>query len=239
MEPPPRLRGPRPGTAGSRVGVLVRRERAGRGAESQGACGTGSATAAGAPPTRPPALTAARSGAACLSRQRLPRCGAVRLTTEGPGGRPAPPPRGGPRLSPALTDLVGPLRRPPGPTAGASLLRGFQGNAGPPRLREANRDGLLRRTCTVLPVADVVHLLVDELAGRGRGSLSFPEILLRLLHSSLVGHDEHSSVLEGGSPHALEQGSVTRPEAGCHPVVCWGTERTAALRNPFAPDAEE
>src|SRR5690349_13259714 len=32
-----------------------------------------------------------------------------------------------------------------------------------PRLREADRDRLLRRSRAVLPLADVVHLLADEL----------------------------------------------------------------------------
>src|SRR5579871_5527619 len=40
------------------------------------------------------------------------------------------------------------------------------------RLREADRNGLLRRACAMLASADLANLLTDELAGLGRGGLA-------------------------------------------------------------------
>src|SRR3954466_9299162 len=52
---------------------------------------------------------------------------------------------------------------------GCLALRGrLEIDAGAPRLREPDRDGLLRRPRTVLAFADVLHLLAHELARLGR-----------------------------------------------------------------------
>ena len=146
-----------------------------------------------------------------LPGERLPRCSTAGLSPEGPGGGLTSPSRRRPRLPFSLADLVGPLRRLPGAAAGATLPGWLQGNPGPPRLGQADGDGLLRRARSVLPVPDVVHLLVNELPGRGRRALSFPEVLPRLLHGSLLGHDESSSV-PGGWESCFEVARVRRLE---------------------------
>ena len=77
----------------------------------------------------------------------------------------------------------------------STFSRRRQANSSPPRLRQTDRDGLLGRPRAVLAFADVVHLLLHELAGlrAGRFSLrsvfasSFQGLFLRPCSSSPVG----------------------------------------------------
>src|SRR5581483_6223285 len=67
-----------------------------------------------------------------------------------------------PRIS-ASRALAGLLRRLP-------LLRRLQVNAGPPCLRQSDRNGLLRGSRAMLPLTNVLHLLAHEfpcLSARG------------------------------------------------------------------------
>src|SRR5262249_47593208 len=50
-------------------------------------------------------------------------------------------------------------------------------DASTPRLRQSDGDRLLRRPRAMSPFADVIELLLDELAGLCRRRLSFPFIL--------------------------------------------------------------
>src|SRR5262249_49416100 len=175
-----------------------------------------------------------------LARERLPRGDPVGLPPERPRRGPAPPLRRGPGLPLLLSDLVGTLRGLPGPPAGLALLRWFEGNARPPCLGQADGDGLLRRAGAVLPLANVIHLLVDEFTRCGRRALSLPEVLLRLFHSSLLGHDEISSVAGGweSAPWRARVRDASRPRQA---VVWWGAparrgSRVGAPRGaPVAP----
>jgi hypothetical protein len=73
-------------------------------------------------------------------------------------------------------------------------------NTRPPRLREANRDRLLRRARTMLALADVVHLLPDEFAGLRRGRFARLLVLACPLEGGLFRHVGHLQVLAGVTP---------------------------------------
>ena len=195
---------------------------------------SGSAPAAG-PPTAP------CGRAPCLGGERLPRCSAAGLSPEGPGGG---------QTSSVSTEISASAfpdrpRRPASPTAACGGWCDPSGVAsrGTPALRALDRP--MAMACFVerapcFPVPDVVHLLVNELPGRGRRALSFPEVLPRLLHGSLLGHDENSSVsggwescVEGARVRRLEQSRTgTRSSAG-------GRRAPGPRRKPLAFDAEE
>src|SRR5262245_47460574 len=61
--------------------------------------------------------------------------------------------------------------------AGLSFLGWRQLDSGPSRLGEPDGDGLLRGSCPVFALADMVHLLANELAGLRRRRLPFLPIL--------------------------------------------------------------
>src|SRR5262249_26976787 len=52
-----------------------------------------------------------------------------------------------------------------------------------------DRDRLLRRTCTVLALANVIDFLAHELTGLRRGGLAFGLVTLRSFHRFLFRHD--------------------------------------------------
>src|ERR1700682_6544514 len=131
-----------------------------------------------APPCRAPGL----------GGERLARSGLVALALQRGADCPAPP-RGWPAgLSPPLPDLIGAPGRAPRSRLCLSLGRRFERHAGPPGLGKADGDRLLRGARAVLSLADVLDLLADELACRGRGLLAFAQVLLRPLHRFLLGH---------------------------------------------------
>jgi len=65
------------------------------------------------------------------------------------------------------------LRAATGSFRGRAFARRWQIDTGTPRLRQADRDGLLGRASAVLALADVVHFLVDEFAGLCARRLAF------------------------------------------------------------------
>jgi hypothetical protein len=70
----------------------------------------------------------------------------------------------------------------------------------PSRLREANRDRLLRRARTMLALADVVHLLADEFAGLRRGRFARLLVFACTLERGLFRHVGHLQILAGVTP---------------------------------------
>src|SRR2546423_1477011 len=102
-----------------------------------------------------------------LSSQRASRGRGMALALECAADRGRPPARRWtlPSASP-LGAVAGrlaarPLRR-------RSAFRRSELHASSACFRETDRDRLLRRTCTMLPLADVMYLLTDELARLGR-----------------------------------------------------------------------
>src|SRR5262249_3482075 len=71
---------------------------------------------------------------------------------------------------------------------GLALLRRGKGNARSPGLREADGDGLLRRSCPLLAAGVLVNFPAHELARLRRGRLARTLGLLGFLDCSLVGH---------------------------------------------------
>src|SRR6476646_6387010 len=61
-------------------------------------------------------------------------------------------------------------------------------DSSPPRLRQANRDRLLRRSRSVLPLANVVHFLAHKFASLRAGRFSLAFILLRPLNRRFFRH---------------------------------------------------
>jgi hypothetical protein len=51
----------------------------------------------------------------------------------------------------------------------------------------------------VLPLADVLHLLVDEFSSLGAGGLALPRVLLRALDDVLLWHDVFLLDLDDGA----------------------------------------
>ena len=134
-----------------------------------------------------PGGSLARSGAplpsrrARLSRQRLSRrhTAALALQRATRGPRPV---RRYPLAGAATRRLRAPLRRRLGLTRGAQL------DARAARLRQADRDRLLRRSRAMLAFTDVVDLLADELAGLRRGRLALPLVPACPLDSLFLRH---------------------------------------------------
>src|SRR5262245_54378775 len=61
-------------------------------------------------------------------------------------------------------------------------------DAGAARLRQADRNGLLRALRAVLAAADVVHLFLDELACGGAGALTLPQVAPCARGGAFLGH---------------------------------------------------
>jgi hypothetical protein len=129
-----------------------------------------------------------RGGVACLSGERLPRSRLPPLPFERALDRPSPSRRRRPRRTAALPLLVGQSGRSAGLHRRAAARRRFEGYAGSPRLGKTNRDRLLRRTCAVFSLTDVVHLFVYEFPCCGGGALADSKIALRLLDGALGWH---------------------------------------------------
>src|SRR5205823_14919481 len=91
-----------------------------------------------------------------------------------------------------------------------SRLRRRQLHPGATRLREADRDRLLRRARAVLPLADVVHLLLDELARLRAGRLALALVLVRGLQRLLLGHGRLLSRVK-----TQQERCPTRSERAC------------------------
>ncbi len=130
-------------------------------------------------------------GGARLSREGLVRSRRVRLALERGFDGAATLRRRRARLASPLPRrvvtrgrLTGAHRRPP-------RLRRGERHARPPRLRQSDRDRLLRRARAVLALANVIHLLAHELAGRRRRRLARREVLLRLVHRLLGWHGDN------------------------------------------------
>src|SRR5215831_132672 len=120
-----------------------------------------------------------------LSRERAVRGGFASLAPQGCARRTrAPARRGAPArgLLPILSRLPARARRR-GPR-----LRRPQRDAGAARLREADRDRLLGRARAVLALADVVHLLADELTRLRARGLALPAVALRPFDGLLLRH---------------------------------------------------
>ena len=130
-----------------------------------------------------------RSGATARRRAREPRQRLVRYRTVrcslqcAPSG--ARPLRGRPRCRPATRSAA--LR------FGGLPFRG-DSHSGAPRLRQSDRDRLLRRCRPVFSFADMVDLFTHEFAGLRRGRFSLRSIATRSLQCFLLRH---------GSPDAM------------------------------------
>src|SRR5581483_3909492 len=75
--------------------------------------------------------------------------------------------------------------RPVGCTAS---LRRRQFHAGAARFREANRDGLLWRSCAVLAFANVLHLFANKFTCLCTGGFAFARIFASALDGLLFWH---------------------------------------------------
>src|SRR5258706_6882289 len=118
----------------------------------------------------------------------------------------------------ALCRGHGTLRTLTRPRRGLALLRRLDRHAGAARLRQADRDRLLRRARAVLAFADVLHFLADEFAGLRAGGFPGPAVLAGPLESFLVGHGrllftENEKVRPPSSPavHALPAADAFAP----------------------------
>jgi hypothetical protein len=65
-------------------------------------------------------------------------------------------------------------------------------DAGPPRLRKTDGNGLLRRSRTVFAAADVFNLFSDEFSSYRAGSFAFVRRLARPLYGSFFRHVDSS-----------------------------------------------
>src|SRR5262245_29585268 len=125
----------------------------------------------------------------CLPRQGLVRCRGFALTLKGmfdctrPFGRWFAL-RG--RAMSASKGLLGVFSRP---LTCFALLGWRQIDSGPPGLRQANGDGLLRRSCPVFSLADMVDFLADELARLRAGRFSLALVPACPLNRLLLWHD--------------------------------------------------
>src|ERR1043166_6471319 len=148
-----------------------------------------------------------------LLGERTRRCGTVPFALE----------RASHRTRPRARHL------PPRPTSLGQVALGLcartrrrallcrQLHAGPAGLRQADRNGLLRRAGAVLALPDVVHFLPHELACLRRWRLAFAGVLMRASQRLLFRHDLVSVVwYERRAPHLADQRAaepVRRPLA--------------------------
>jgi hypothetical protein len=136
-------------------------------------------------------------GRACLPRQRRPGSRGMALTARctADGARPCgrgPPP--GPRTLDRQRSAA------PRPGGSLSLGRGRKLHAGTARLREADRDRLLRRSRAMLPLSYVMHLFAHELTSLRRRGFPFAPVLFGPLQGLFFRH--HVSPLRGRTlPH--------------------------------------
>jgi hypothetical protein len=123
-----------------------------------------------------------------LARERSMRRARLRFATQGSHRRAAPLRGRRSRLAFTLPDLVSLLHRPL--SRGGHRIRrlGFERYACSTRLREANRDGLLRGTNAVLALPDMVNLFPDELPRGRRGRLALAQIFLRSSKCCFLWH---------------------------------------------------
>ena len=99
-----------------------------------------------------------------------------------------------------------------------SLGGRFQLHPGAPSLGQSNRDGLLRRSRTMLAFANVMHFLADELSRLRRRSLAFPLVLASSFNRFTLRHlllsqgngvrssdsvDDNEPCLSKGKRHAI------------------------------------
>src|SRR5206468_5774865 len=95
-----------------------------------------------------------------------------------------------------------------GALLGLAFLGRGEGNAGSPRLRKADGDGLFRRPCAMLAAADLVDLLANELTSLSGGRLALALGLAGFLDGSFLRHvalPRPASLQNSGStPHRLE-----------------------------------
>src|SRR5919201_6906424 len=61
-------------------------------------------------------------------------------------------------------------------------------NAGPSGFTQANRDGLLRGTSTVLAASHMLNLFMHKFSSCGGGRFTFPQILLGAFDRCFRGH---------------------------------------------------
>ena len=103
------------------------------------------------------------------------RSGGVSLSLQSLGGPPGAPCRGL-TLGLTLSFVVIPFSLPSDACGGFAAARRLQLHPCPPRLGQTDRDGLLRRRCSVFTFADVVHFLSNEFSCLGARRLSFTRI---------------------------------------------------------------
>ncbi len=129
---------------------------------------------------RPPAC-----GGFCLAGQCRRRSDRLRLALQRTRRCPGPPRRGLSRaLPPRFRRRRGALFRP----LARARRRRLQLDAGATRLREADRDCLLRRSRAVLPFANVMDLFAYKLASLCRGRLAGTLCLAGALDSRFFRH---------------------------------------------------
>lgn len=100
----------------------------------------------------------------------------------------------------ALSGTVRTCRTLPRPLRNGSFLGRRQVDAGPSSLRQADRDGLLAGTRTVLALADVLHLLAYEFPSLRRRCLALLPVPTRPFECSFLRHERYSSGLVHLSP---------------------------------------
>src|SRR5438067_2925408 len=132
---------------------------------------------------RPRAPAASRGS--CLPRERRARSGSARLALQRTADSARPPAGRAAGLAPLREVALRLAARPRGrlPASGR-----WQLHSRAARLRQADRDGLLRRTRAVLALPNVVHLLAHELASLRRRRLALRGVFLRAVDGLLVGH---------------------------------------------------
>src|SRR5262249_35395429 len=122
--------------------------------------------------------------------------GPMRFATQRPGDRTPASRRRSSRLTTMLTDVVRALRGR-ARTGRHATFRRTQRHAGASRLRQPDRDGLLRRARAVLPLANVMHLFANELARCGGWLAAATQVSFRSAHGVAIRHVHlHGSELQ-------------------------------------------
>src|SRR5215212_627766 len=145
-----------------------------------------------------------------MTRKGLARCRAPRFVLENSRhrARDARPAMGLPFSLTRLIGIFGALARG---RLGLAFSRRTKGDACPPGLREADGDGLFRRSGAMLAAADLVDLFANEFTSLSRGRLARALVPPCLLGCSFVrNHHSPTSpitgvrlVPRGAAPHAF------------------------------------
>ena len=123
-------------------------------------------------------------GGVCVPRQRAMRCRGAAFAPQRAECRALPRPR---RLAPLRGGGAIRTCLPPRGRRGCGRWR--QLHAGAARLRQTDRNGLLRRAGAMLALAYVLHFLAHEFTRLGVGAFAAARIAPRVLDGSFEWHD--------------------------------------------------